>query len=422
MADMQKVQEITQALAIEGVDYEPGKPGGDVPTDAEWQKVRATGTQLWLDTGDLDEATRLFTAEFQALTTNNTLLNNEVQKGIYDDLVGQVAARIREAAPDITDKELLLEIAFVLNAHHGLRLVQQFDAFVSVELHTDVANDPARSVAYGKRFHAICPERFIVKVPLTPSGFLAARALGQAGIPINFTLGFSARQNCVAAVLSRPAYVNVFMGRLGAFLADNGLGSGDCIGEKATLATQRELIALRAAGRSESKLIGASMRKAAQVADLAGLDVFTMPLKVAEGHRAAAPAEVSVHVQDDPEVPLADGVNLSDFAGEGLWEVPDALKAAVDELAAMDAGTLTPDALVAHFEQAGFGGLFPRWTEEQLAMIAADGKIPVFATWKELLTSGAVGLDALMNAAALCSFTTDQAALDNRIASLLKTQ
>ena len=422
MADMQRVQAITQALAIEGVDHELGKPRFEAPTDSEWRKVRATGTQLWLDTGDLDEATRLFTAEFQALTTNNTLLNNEVQKGIYDELVGLVAARIREAAPDITGKELLLEVAFVLNAHHGLRLVQQFDAFVSVELHTDMANDPARSVAYGKRFHAICPERFIVKVPLTPAGFLAARALAQDGIPVNFTLGFSARQNYVAAALSRPAYVNVFMGRLGAFLADNGLGSGDCIGEKATLATQRELIALRAAGRSESKLIGASMRHAAQVAGLAGLDVFTMPPKVAEGHRAAAPAEVHDHVQDDPEVPLTDGVSLSDFAGEDLWEVPGALKGAVDELTAMDTDTLTPDALIAHFDQAGFGGLLPRWTQEQLATIASDGKIPVFATWREQLASGAIGLDALMNAAALCSFTTDQAALDNRIASLLNMQ
>ena len=53
------------------------------------------------------------------------------------------------------------------------------------------------------------------------------------------------------------------------------------------------------------------MRHADQVAGLAGLDVFTMPPKVAEGHRAAAPAEVNNHVQDDPEVPLADGVTLA---------------------------------------------------------------------------------------------------------------
>ncbi len=52
--------------------------------DPFWEALRSTGTELWLDTGDMDEAEANWSAEMSALTTNNTLLNNEIQKGIYD--------------------------------------------------------------------------------------------------------------------------------------------------------------------------------------------------------------------------------------------------------------------------------------------------------------------------------------------------
>ena len=52
--------------------------------DPFWASLRETGTELWLDTGDIEEAEANWTSEMSALTTNNTLLNNEIQKGIYD--------------------------------------------------------------------------------------------------------------------------------------------------------------------------------------------------------------------------------------------------------------------------------------------------------------------------------------------------
>ena len=127
----------------------------------------------------------MWNEEFQALTTNNTLLNREIQKGLYDRLVGEAVAVIRAASPSLSEQDLILEIAFALNAYHGLRLVEQFDAYVSVELHTNLAHDVEATVAYGKRFFAICPDRFIIKVPLTPAALLGARRLIHAGIPIN---------------------------------------------------------------------------------------------------------------------------------------------------------------------------------------------------------------------------------------------
>ncbi len=398
-------------------------PSGDPPVaahpDLVWRAIRDCGTRLWLDTGDIEEAGRLWNTEFEALTTNNTLLNREVQKGIYDDLVREAAAALRAAAPDMDEQRLLLEIAFVLNARHGTRLVRRFGAFVSVELHTDLADDVERTVAYGRRYHEVCPERFIVKVPLSPAGLIGARRLSEAGIPVNFTLGFSARQNVLAALVARPAFVNVFMGRLNAFVSDNRLGDGRNVGERATLATQRELLALRRVGAASSQLIGASMREGTQVGALAGVDVFTMPPKVAADYRAHPLPRPSSRLHDELTVATAPGVALSDFAGATLWETDGTLRAAAAELGRQDPRALTPEHILRRLAAAGAADLFPEWSAEDIAAADRGGKIPVYAHWKARLASGRIGLDALMNLAAFRSFAADQADFDERVRKLI---
>ena len=69
------------------------------PDQPWWRAVAATGTRSWLDTGDIGEADRLWCASFSALTTNNTLLNKEVQKGQYDDLVKEAVALVKGLPP-----------------------------------------------------------------------------------------------------------------------------------------------------------------------------------------------------------------------------------------------------------------------------------------------------------------------------------
>lgn len=419
---MQNESRIAETAAALARDNRPAVSRAVAQPDPVWRALRDLGTRLWLDTGDADEAAGLWNAEFEALTTNNTLLNREVQKGLYDDRIGLAARALRDAGGDgMDERRLLLEIAFVLNARHGLSLVDRFDARVSVELHTDLADDAGRTVAYGRRFHAVCPERFIVKVPLSPAGLLGARRLADAGIPVNFTLGFSARQNVLAALVARPAFVNVFMGRLNAFVADNRLGDGQNVGEKATLATQRELLALRRNDRSPSQLIGASMREGSQVGALAGLDVFTMPPKVAAGYHAAPAANPVSRTLEDPPVATAEGVPLESFAGGTLWEVSDDFRACAAELGDLDPESLTPGELVDRLARAGFPDLFPPWSAEDARMAEEDGKIPVYAHWKDRLASGEIGLDALLNLSAFRSFARDQAALDGRIRANLAT-
>ncbi len=415
MIDVDAIIDVAHGLARGEFPHHFGRPEREFRESPVWQRVRALGTRLWLDTGDVEAAESLWCSEFEALTTNNTLLNKEIQKGLYDDLIAQATKALREAAPDIESRELIQEIAFVLNARHGLKLVERFDAHVSVELHTDLGDDVNRSVAYGKRFFDICPERFYVKVPLTPAGLLAARKLGQFGIPVNLTLGFSARQNYLAALIAQPRFLNVFMGRLGAFVVDNALGDGCNVGEKVTLATQRQLNVLRQEGRTRSLLIGASMRGESQVAALAGLDVFTMPLKVASQYADDPAEEIASQLQSDPPVEL-------DERGEAvvpaLWEVPEAFTESVEGLLKVELDTLTPEAIQSHLKETGWGDLFPAWSEQDLATMRGDGKIPVFSRWRKRLVSGEIGLDALMNASAFMSFATDQKALDDRISSL----
>lgn len=404
----------------EGFQPRFGALSESFPASQLWAAVRATGTAIWLDTGDLDAARKLWTREMEGLTTNNTLLNAEIQKGIYDGAIPEVANRVRAAAPRISREELILEIAFALNALHGLKLVEAFDCKVSVELHTALAEDLEATVAYARRYHAICPERFIVKIPLTPAGLLAARIVVAEGIPVNYTLGFSARQNYVIARVARATWCNVFMGRLNAYAADEKLCDGRFVGEKATLASQRGLLELRAQGIA-TKQIGASMRGPSQVADLAGLDVFTIPVKVAQGFVDSRPdpAALRSRLAERYEPVYASGVDPAAEGLEALWTIDEATRRAVDACLAAGPERMDGKELQELFHAHGAGALFPRLGAADLAAIAQDGKLPKRERWRRRLASGEVGLDALLTAAGLLSFTADQAALDQRIASLI---
>ncbi|MBF0431492.1 MAG: transaldolase family protein [Fibrobacteria bacterium] len=388
------------------------------PTEAPvWARVVNSGSTLWLDTGDIDEATTLWNRSFSALTTNNTLLNNEIQKGIYDGLIKKAAAFLQ--AEGLVEKDMILEIAFILNAFHALQLVHCFGVKVSVELHTDLAHDAEASVAYAKRYYRLNPKNFIIKLPLTPAGFVAVRQLSELGIPVNYTLGFSARQNYLAARYANPSYVNVFMGRLNAFVMDNKLGDGDNVGEKTTMATQHILQALRENGQSITRLIGASIRSGQQIADVIGCDVLTIPPKAAAQYRLANPATAENKVHHEFPVSVAGGVTLEQFNASTLWDIPDRFKNSVTGLLAKKEAVGTASEFREYFFASGFGDLFPEWSHQEMQIISRDGKIPVYETWKSRLETGELGLDALMNISALCSFASDQAKLDQRIQSFL---
>jgi transaldolase len=379
--------------------------------DVFWQNLRNTGTELWLDTGDMDEAAKNWSAEMTALTTNNTLLNAEIQKGIYDDLM----LRSRDLFKNMTLRQQVVEIAFILNARHGLRLAEKFGGFVSVELHTDTAHDIESIVQYGLRYAEINPRQFIVKVPYTASGMLGARILHEKGVRINFTLEFSARQNLLATAIAQPDYVNVFLGRLGAYCNDNGLGSGNGVGERTVLSSQKWVRKMTLQYGLSTRLIAASLRNASQLESLAGTDVYTMPVKVAAEGRKTLSGNFASKLNEDYPVDLNAGAQ--DIFIEKLWEVNENELLLVRDL--VDEMPCCSDTLIEMARKSGCGDMFPVLSEQDLNLIAADGKIPRHEHWKDRIRSGELAIDTLLNLAGLASFSHDQAQLDHRIESVI---
>jgi len=404
-------------------DFTPhfGRRQAEFASDELWKQFLDLGTELWLDSGNFEEVRSVWTREFSALTTNNTLLNKEVQTGTYDALISE-AADLLAGFEDLTEREVMLEIAFILNATHGLRLVERFDAYVSVEEHTDLANDVERAVEYARRYYAICPERFYVKIPFTPAGLLATRQARQEGIPINHTLGFSARQNYVITRLSQPNFVNVFLGRLNSFISENGLGTGDYVGERATLASQEAVRLLREAKGFDTRQIGASFRSWEQYVNLAGIDVMTAPPQVARELREKKdelpPLENQLGQNRAPGV--NDDIDPEEIGLDTLWFINEEVVRCVDALGEEDLDGFDPESLLDFFEAQGCSDFLVRWSDAEIATSAGEGKIPTLRNWADFLANRIIGLDSLMNLAGLNTFIADQNRMDDHVQDVLK--
>ena len=397
-----------------------GERDNEFETNPVWHRLREAGSELWLDSGNINEIQEVWKKQFSALTTNNTLLNKEIQTGRYDSLIRE-AYQMLDQSSELSEKEKILEIAFILNAHHGLRLVEKFDAYVSVEEHTDLASDVDTSVEYARRYHAICPERFFVKIPFTPAGLLATRQLSREGIAANHTLGFSARQNYLIARLANPSFVNVFLGRLNSFVTDNQLGSGRYMGEKATLTSQAVIKQLRKQQLSSSRQIGASLRQAQQIKDLAGIDVMTLPPNVAGEFIAAEPSieEITNRTKSVLSPGIDPSVDRNALRFDTLWNVTVQLINCIERLQQENIDAFTPDDLMDFFDEHRCGDVLVRWTESQIETSAREGKIPKVENWKDALENKSIGLDSLMNLAGLNSFASDQEQMDSYVREVL---
>ena len=380
--------------------------------DPFWESLINAGTELWLDTGDMDEAEANWSAEMSALTTNNTLLNNEIQKGIYDVFISESKSVVR----DLPQEERVKEIAFILNARHGLRLAQKFGGYVSVELHTDTAHDIKAILSYGKRYHELCPEQFIVKVPYTAEGLIGAKLLKDSGVKVNFTLGFSARENVLATRVARPDYVNVFLGRISAYMIDNKLGDGSGAGEMAVIASQNWVTGQSAENPWQTKLIAASLRSYNQLELLSGTDVFTMPPKVAAAGHKELSGKFTSRLHENYNVSIFD--SAKDAHIEKFWKVDNNVLNLAGRLAAKLPATGIELIHIAHEE--GCDDMFPILTKEEKGFIVSDGKIPLHSRWAKNISEGKIAPDTLLTLAGLASFSADQEALDSRIRGIIE--
>lgn len=111
-------------------------------------------------------------------------------------------------------------------------------------------------------------EHIVVKVPLTPDGLRACKALTGEGHPVNVTLCFSAAQGLLAAKAG-ATYVSPFIGRLD----DQGADGMELIADLRRIFDHYGF---------DTRVLAASIRHTLHVRDaaLAGADIATMPAKI----------------------------------------------------------------------------------------------------------------------------------------------
>ena len=129
--------------------------------------------------------------------------------------------------------------------------------------------DAEGMIEEGRAIAAIHPN-MIVKLPMTPEGLKACKALTAEGIKTNVTLIFTANQALLAA-RAGATYVSPFVGRL------------DDISERG-VDLIAEIAEIFAVAGIETEIIAASVRTTMHVTDcaLAGADIATVPYKVLE--------------------------------------------------------------------------------------------------------------------------------------------
>lgn len=132
---------------------------------------------------------------------------------------------------------------------------------VSLEV---VSTDYSGMLAEGRKLRAY-GDNVVVKVPMTPDGLRACKALSSEGVPVNVTLVFSSNQ-AVLAAKSGAKYVSPFIGRLD----DIGHTGMDLI---------REIKEILSNYDYGTQILVASIRHPQHVVDAAriGAEVVTLP-------------------------------------------------------------------------------------------------------------------------------------------------
>lgn len=127
-----------------------------------------------------------------------------------------------------------------------------------------LATDADEMIAEGKRLAAIDPH-VVVKVPFTPAGVRATKALSSAGHRVNVTLCFSPTQALIAAKVG-AAYISPFIGRLDDISTDG-------------MALIRQIVEIYRNYDFKTEILVASVRHPMHIVEAArlGADVCTCP-------------------------------------------------------------------------------------------------------------------------------------------------
>jgi transaldolase len=165
------------------------------------------GQSLWIDNitrdmlGDGTLAAHIAERDVTGLTSNPTIFDNAIGGGdAYDEAIRSSA----EAGRDGEEAFFDLALDDITRAADLFRPIHDktagVDGFVSLEVSPLLARDTAATLAQVKELHARGdrPNLFI-KIPGTPEGLPAIEEAIFAGIPVNVTLLFDAKQYLAAA-------------------------------------------------------------------------------------------------------------------------------------------------------------------------------------------------------------------------------
>jgi transaldolase len=348
--------------------------------------LRAAGTRhVWADSADVDEVRALLDTgggilrEVDGNTANQPLVRKVVGRYVAGG-EPRAWARELEAAGARARGELGALVYAILCARIGNDMAAAFGAGraweTSLQLHMGLVSEPERARRVGRLQRRMAPGG-IVKVPFAPDApdcLLVARDLERAGVPVNFTSTFSARQAVVAALFANVARTNVFMGRL------NQGFEAKLLGEHVDLEAQRALARLRREDGVRTELIVASLREWRSLVRVAGCDVFTVPCAVLRDfleQDEIGPEAIEPRLETSYEDALGVSDEITARVGADriarLFRVEPELIAFLREI--READVAEGAALARRFEEAGFGDLFHVPTRDERDEIERD-KLP----------------------------------------------
>jgi transaldolase len=391
---------------------------------------RAGTHHVYGDTADTDELGKLVALEGGAIrreidgnTANQPLVNKVVERYLDTGAPRAWARALESRQPGLSRAEQLPLLYAIVCGRVGHDMARTFGSGraweVSLQLHMALCDHPEAARRVGHWLRQAVPSA-IVKVPFTPDAphcFLVARDLERAGIPVNFTSTFSARQAVAAALLADVARTNIFMGRL-----NQGL-SADLLGEHVDLEAQRALCRLRREDGVGTQLIVASMREWQAFVRVAGCDVFTAPCSVIRDfleQDEVSPDAVGSRLEHsyEDELGVSEAV-LGKLGRDGIARLyrvePEFVEFLRELRRSEDWSTLDGEGLYKRFDQAGFGDFFHRPTAYEERELAR-GKLPDL----DGLFVGRVALDTWYSLLANGDFARTQQEIDAAIAKRLE--
>ena len=226
-------------------------------------------TTVVADTGDIDAIER---AKPQDATTNPSLILKSAKDERYAPIFEEA---LNTAKGDVDRFQDLLAVGF------GRRILEVVPGRVSTEVAARLSYDTAASVAKGRELirlyeeSGVERERILIKLASTWEGIQAAKVLEAEGIHCNLTLLFSFAQG-VACGEAGVTLISPFVGRIyDWFKKDQGVDDIP-IAQDPGVASVTEIYNYFKKFGIETEVMGASFRKADQVAALAGCDLLTI--------------------------------------------------------------------------------------------------------------------------------------------------